>query len=184
MVKLMLGRIGVFVPALAAIAIAVLASGVPASARVIDGDPSVVSPSGVEPQGAAAESSASTASAGVSSFGGGGGKQTLSIASRYLGGNPTGRSSQWCADFMNLVERKAGRDGSGSRLARSYLGYGQKVSKPQPGDIVVLSRSGGGHVGYFMGWKDGQIELLSGNHSRKVGVGTYPTSRVLGYRRP
>jgi len=186
MIKLVLGRIGVFVLASTAVVTVVLAIGAPASARIVGGDPSVVAPSGVAPQGAAAKSSSasSAASRSVSSFGGGSGKQTLSVASRYMGGNPTGRSSQWCADFMNLVEKKVGRDGSGSRLAKSYLAYGKKVSKPVPGDIVVLSRSGGGHVGYFMGWKDGKIELLSGNHGRKVGVGTYPTSRVLGYRRP
>ena len=178
MIKTMLGRIGIFVLAATTVATVVLATGAPAFARIIDGDPSVASPAAAAPGGAAGK----TASA--SSFSGGSGTQTLSIARRYLGGNPTGRSSQWCADFMNLVEKKAGRDGSGSRLAKSYLAYGQKVSKPQPGDIVVLSRSGGGHVGYFMGFKDGKIELLSGNHGRKVGVGTYPTSRVLGYRRP
>jgi uncharacterized protein (TIGR02594 family) len=82
------------------------------------------------------------------------------------------------------VEKKLGRDGSGSRAAKSYLSYGRRVSSPQPGDIVVLYRPGGGHVGYFMGWKDGKIELISGNHGRKVAIGTYPKSRVLGFRRP
>lgn len=177
MINLVLGRIGVFVLAVATVLTAVLVTGVPASARIVGGDPSVVSPAGAAPQGSAAKQS-------VSSFGGGSGTQTLAIARRYIGGNPTGQSSRWCADFMNLVEKKAGRDGAGSRMAKSYLAYGKKISKPQVGDIVVLSRSGGGHVGYFMGWKDGQVELLSGNHGRKVGIGTYPTSRVLGYRRP
>jgi len=177
MINLLLGRIGVFVLATMTVSAVILVSGVPASARIVGSDPSVASPAGAAPQGAAANQS-------VSSFGGRSGTQTLAIARRYLGGNPTGQRSKWCADFMNLVEQKAGREGSGSRAARSYLAYGKKVSKPQVGDIVVLSRTGGGHVGYFMGWKDGKIELLSGNHGRKVGIGTYPTSRVLGYRRP
>ncbi|MCT8970571.1 TIGR02594 family protein [Microbaculum marinisediminis] len=112
----------------------------------------------------------------------------ISIARRYLGGNPTGRRSLWCADFMNLVEREAGRPGTGSRLARSYLGYGRPVSSPRPGDIVVLwrgsQRGRSGHVGYFMGFDGRGVRLISGNHGRKVGIGTYPTARVLGFRRP
>ncbi len=144
----------------------------PASARIMQGDPSVVAPGGA---------TKGTKSAGFTT---GGNTRAISVARRYMGGNPTGRRSQWCADFMNLVEKKVGRGGTGSRSSKSYLGYGKPVSNPQPGDIVVLYRPGGGHVGYFMGWKDGKIELISGNHGRKVGVGTYPKSRVLGYRRP
>lgn len=126
--------------------------------------------------------------AGARQTAAGGPGNAVAIARRYLGGNPTGRRSQWCADFLNLVERKAGREGTGSRLARSYLGYGRPVADPRPGDIVVLwrgSRRGtAGHVGYFLGWKGGRLELLSGNHGRRVAIATYPRSRVLGYRRP
>ncbi|WP_165926901.1 TIGR02594 family protein [Tepidamorphus gemmatus] len=160
------------------LALATIASATPVSARIMQNDPSIVRPDGPGPDALAGGGQAS-ASARKS-----GGGDSLSIARRYLGSNPTGRSSLWCADFINLVERKAGREGVGSRLATAYLDYGTKVSKPQPGDIVVLTRRGGGHVGYFVGWDDGKIVLLSGNHGRKVAIGTYPTSRVLGYRRP
>jgi len=175
MSKFELGRNGGLAFSFAAAVLAAVCVQTPAAARIVDEDPSLArhAPAGTGAGGTVA-----------SLFGGRSGSQTLSIARRYLGGNPTGQRSRWCADFVNLVEQKAGRDGSGSRAARSYLSYGKKVSKPQPGDIVVLSRVGGGHVGYFMGWKDGKIELLSGNHGKKVGIGTYPTSRVLGYRRP
>lgn len=112
----------------------------------------------------------------------------VSIAKRYLGGNPTRRSRLWCAAFMNMVEQKAGRRGTGSDAARSYLSYGQRVSRPRPGDIVVLWRGGpngrSGHVGYFLADEGSHIRIISGNHNRKVGIGTYPKSRVLGYRRP
>ena len=178
MTDLCLGRWGGILAVAALVATASIISVAPASARLMQNDPSIVRPDGPAPDGTAG---GGEATASVRRSGGGDG---LSIARRYLGGNPTGKSSLWCADFMNLVERKAGRDGAGSRMATAYLGYGTKVSKPQPGDIVVLTRRGGGHVGYFVGWEDGQIVLLSGNHGKKVGIGTYPTSRVLGYRRP
>jgi len=166
-----LGRKTTRAAACAAALVAVVSVSVmPASARLVN-DPSVLRPTGA-------------AGAAGTSTSGGSNAQAISVASRYLGGNPTGQRSRWCADFMNLVEKKMGRDGTGSRTAKSYLGYGKPVSTPKPGDIVVLYRPGGGHVGYFMGYKDGKIELISGNHGRKVGVGTYPKSRVLGFRRP
>lgn len=119
-----------------------------------------------------------------SSGGGGGGSNAISIARRYLGGNPTGRRRLWCAHFMNLVERKAGRSGTGSGMARSYASYGRRVSNPRPGDIAVLRRRGGGHVGYVMSTSSSKVTIISGNHGRKVGIGTYPRSRVVAFVRP
>src|SRR5262245_52421982 len=43
----------------------------------------------------------------------------VSEARRYLGGNPTGRSSLWCARFMNLVLQHSGYRGTGSDMANS-----------------------------------------------------------------
>ncbi len=119
-----------------------------------------------------------------SSSGGGGGSSVLAIARGYLGGNPTGRRRLWCAYFMNLVERKAGRSGTGSGMARSYASYGRRVSDPRPGDIAVLRRRGGGHVGYVMSTSGNKVTLISGNHGRKVGIGTYPRSRGVAFVRP
>jgi len=119
-----------------------------------------------------------------SSGGGGGGSNAIAIARRYLGGNPTGRKRLWCAYFMNLVERKAGRSGTGSGMARSYARYGRRVSNPRPGDIADMRRKGGGHVGYVMSTSGGKVTLISGNHGRKVGIGTYPRSRVVAFVRP
>ena len=127
-------------------------------------------------------SSAGPNSAG--SGGGGGGSSVLAIARGYLGGNPTGRRRLWCAYFMNLVERKAGRSGTGSGMARSYASYGRRVSNPRPGDIAVLRRKGGGHVGYVMSTSGNKVTLISGNHGRKVGISTYPRSRVVAFVRP
>ncbi len=175
-----LGRIGLCMFALAASA-AVSLTAAPATARTFPDDPARIVADGAV-AGPTKKTGKGTKVSGFTT--GGSNARAISVARRYLGGNPTGHRSQWCADFMNLVEKKVGRKGTGSRSSRSYLAYGKPVSSPQPGDIVVLYRPGGGHVGYFMGWKDGKIELISGNHGRKVGIGTYPKSRVLGFRRP
>jgi uncharacterized protein (TIGR02594 family) len=120
-------------------------------------------------------------SGGGSSFGG---SRAIAVARQYLGGNPTGRSSLWCGHFMNFVERKVGRPGTGSGMARSFANYGRRVSSPRRGDIAVLTRKGGGHVGYVLEANGKQIKLISGNHGGKVGIGNYPRSRVIAFVRP
>ena len=62
----------------------------------------------------------------------------VSEARRYLGGNPTGRGSLWCARFMNMVLQHTGHRGTGSDMARSFANYGQRISGPQIGAIAVI----------------------------------------------
>ncbi len=111
----------------------------------------------------------------------------LSIAERYIGTNPTKMRRLWCANFVGMIEKKAGRSGSGSNFARSYATYGKRVAKPQPGDIAVMGRGKrGGHVGYFVGWApNGKAILISGNsRGGKVAKGQYAASRIFAWRRP
>ena len=115
------------------------------------------------------------------------GGDVVALAERYLGTNPTKMSRLWCANFLGMMEKKVGRAGSGSNMARSYASYGSKVAKPQRGDIAVLARGKrGGHVGYFVGWApNGKAILISGNsRGGKVSKGQYSTSRVIAWRRP
>ena len=90
-------------------------------------------------------------SSGTGMSGGFGSSNVVAEARRYLGGNPTGRGSLWCARFMNLVLERSGYHGTGSDLARSFASYGQRVSGPQVGAIAVMGRRGGGHVGIVTG---------------------------------
>lgn len=97
-------------------------------------------------------------------------------------------ATPWCAGFVGSVLNASGVKGTGSLSARSYLNYGQPTSKPTMGDIVVLSRGNDpklGHVGFYAGTdENGNVKVLAGNHNDSVGVGSYPSSRVLGYRVP
>lgn len=129
---------------------------------------------------AAAESSNSQG------FGGFGGSNVVAEARRYIGGNPTGRSRLWCARFMNMVLEKSGHKGTGSDMARSFAGYGQRISGPQVGAIAVMSRGrGGGHVGVVSGIDaKGNPIVISGNHGRRVAEATYSRGRVYAYVMP
>lgn len=122
-----------------------------------------------------------------------GGGNHLAIARKYVGKNPTGWKRLWCARFIGYVLERAGRRGTGSNLAKSYARYGKAVSKGavKPGDIAVLTRKGGGHVGIVaQPPKGGKVVLVSGNSGgagpgrRVVTERAYPVGRVIAWRRP
>ena len=131
---------------------------------------------------------AATAEASTSQgFGGFGGSNIVAEARRYIGsGNPTGRSSLWCARFMNMVLERSGHKGTGSDMARSFAGYGQRISGTQVGAIAVMSRGRrGGHVGIVSGIDPkGNPIVISGNHGHRVAEATYSRGRVYAYVMP
>lgn len=107
-------------------------------------------------------------------------------ARRYIGGNPTGRGSLWCARFMNMVLERSGHHGTGSDMASSFAGYGQRVSGPQIGAIAVMSRGRrGGHVGVVSGIDaNGNPIVISGNFRNRVAEATISRGRIYAYVMP
>jgi uncharacterized protein (TIGR02594 family) len=129
-----------------------------------------------------ANTNASIGPENASPAGLGSSSNVVAEARRYLGGNPTGRSRLWCARFMNMVLERSGFKGTGSDMARSFAGYGQRVSGPQIGAIAVMARRGGGHVGVVSGIDaNGNPILVSGNHGNRVREAAYPRSRIYAY---
>jgi uncharacterized protein (TIGR02594 family) len=115
-----------------------------------------------------------------------GSPEALLEALKHLGANAKSMglpASLWCADFMNLVLRKSGVPATGSRAARSYLQYGQKIDEPRVGAIAIFSRGrNSGHVGIVRGTDGkGNPIIVSGNHGNKVAEATYPKARVIAY---
>jgi uncharacterized protein (TIGR02594 family) len=127
---------------------------------------------------------ANNGSAAVS--GGFGGGSTLVMEARhYLGGNPTGRGSLWCARFMNMVLQRTGHHGTGSDMASSFAHYGQRVSGPQVGAIAVMGRRGGGHVGIITGVDaHGNPIMISGNNGNRVREAPVSRGRIYAYVMP
>jgi len=136
-----------------------------------------------------ADSNASLASSsysgGMASSGGFGSSNLVSEARRYLGGNPTGRGSLWCARFMNMVLQREGYRGTGSDMARSFASYGQRISGPQVGAIAVMGRRGGGHVGIISGIDaQGNPIMISGNNGNRVREAPVSRGRIYAYVMP
>ena len=125
-------------------------------------------------------------SAPMSAMAFGGGSGLISQARAYLGSNPTGRSSLWCARFLNMVLERTGRRGTGSDMASSFASFGSRVSGPQVGAIAVMSRGKrGGHVGIVSGIDEsGNPIIISGNHGGRVAESTYPRGRIYAYVMP
>ncbi|MCK1708891.1 MULTISPECIES: TIGR02594 family protein [unclassified Bradyrhizobium] len=126
-------------------------------------------------------------SGGMAMSGGfGGGSGLVSEARRYVGGNPTGRGSLWCARFMNMVLEHTGHRGTGSDTANSFARYGTRVSGPQVGAIAVMSRGGrGGHVGIITGIDaQGNPIMISGNNGNRVREAPVSRGRIYAYVMP
>jgi uncharacterized protein (TIGR02594 family) len=127
----------------------------------------------------------STLSGGMSTSSGFGSSNIVAEARRYLGGNPTGRGSLWCARFMNMVLQHSGYRGTGSDAARSFASYGQRVSGPQVGAIAVMARRGGGHVGIITGIdSQGNPIMISGNNGNRVKEAPISRGRIYAYVMP
>jgi uncharacterized protein (TIGR02594 family) len=106
-------------------------------------------------------------------------------ARHYLGGNPTGRGSLWCARFMNMVLEHTGHHGTGSDMANSFASYGQRISGPQVGAIAVMGRRGGGHVGIITGIDAaGNPIMISGNNGNRVREAPVSRGRIYAYVMP
>jgi uncharacterized protein (TIGR02594 family) len=107
-------------------------------------------------------------------------------ARRYLGGNPTGRGSLWCARFTNMVLQHSGYRGTGSDMASSFAKYGQRISGPQVGAIAVMTRGRrGGHVGIITGIDaKGNPIMISGNNGNRVREAPVSRGRIYAYVMP
>jgi len=114
------------------------------------------------------------------------GSGLVAEARRYLGGNPTGRGSLWCARFMNMVLEHTGHRGTGSDMASSFSNYGTRVSGPQVGAIAVMARGrSGGHVGIITGIDaSGNPIMISGNNGNRVREAPISRGRIYAYVMP
>lgn len=103
--------------------------------------------------------------------------QLASIAGRYLGGNPTGWSHNWCGLFMGMIAKQAGLNPPpGYMAARSWERAGSPTP-PAPGAIGIFR--GGHHVGIVLQVAGDRVLIRSGNHGHRVADGWYPIRNAV-----
>ncbi len=93
----------------------------------------------------------------------------------------------WCAAFAGAMLKRAGCEGTGSLLARSYLDWGLSLEEPRFGAIAVLARGddpAAGHVGFLIGTTGEKLYLLGGNQNDAVTIAAFDAARLLGFRWP
>jgi uncharacterized protein (TIGR02594 family) len=91
---------------------------------------------------------------------------------------PSGCPSAWCGCWLSL--EVFGKNIRELWLAKNWLKF--RHTSPSVGSVAVMSRRGGGHVGIVTAFDEkGNPIIKSGNHGHRVGIGTYPKSRILAY---
>jgi uncharacterized protein (TIGR02594 family) len=112
------------------------------------------------------------------------------LKTRDLGFRTLGYTSDavpWCGLYFGVVAVRAGWTDQmpmAPLWARNGLQFGRKVSTPMFGDVLVFSRGGGGHIGFYVGEDVSAYHVLGGNQSDAVTITRIAKSRLLGARRP
>ena len=95
-------------------------------------------------------------------------------------------SIPWCGLFVAIICQRAKKDVvKGYLRAKNWATWGKAVTADQVGlgDILVFSRNGGGHVGFYVGEDGGYYHVLGGNQSDQVNITRIAKSRIYGIRR-
>lgn len=91
----------------------------------------------------------------------------------------------WCGLFLAIIMKRAGRQPVSQPLwARNWIEFGVSSSTPMLGDVLVFGRTGGGHVGIYVGEDSKNFFVLGGNQGNQVNVAKIAKKRLLEARRP
>jgi uncharacterized protein (TIGR02594 family) len=102
------------------------------------------------------------------------------LGARWLLGQPWcgGAVAKWAQDAGLSIPKNWYR-------ARAWASWGQHMTYPAHGCIVVFARKGGGHVGIVTGeTTNGDLLVLGGNQGDAVNIRAFPRARVIAYRWP
>lgn len=94
----------------------------------------------------------------------------------------------WCAVAQSAIVIATGKDLPFSAYDRmramSFLHYGISVKEPMLGDIIVFSRTGGGHVGMYVAEDKTCYHVMGGNQNNQYNITRIEKTRATGFRRP
>src|ERR1700755_1222837 len=101
-----------------------------------------------------------------------------------LGTSVQNDETAWCSAFACWCMERSGIASPHRANARSWLNWGEKLTTPRFGCIVVFWRgspqSAQGHVGFYVSETASTVNVLGGNQGNQVCVAPYPKMRVLG----
>lgn len=109
------------------------------------------------------------------------------LGSRLLGMNYTDDDTPWCGLFVAhciAVTLPTEPIPSVPVRASAWLDFGQRLSAPALGAVMVFTRAGGGHVGFYAGETESAFYILGGNQSNRVSRTWIAKDRSTGFRWP
>jgi uncharacterized protein (TIGR02594 family) len=93
----------------------------------------------------------------------------------------------WCGTFVAHCLQESGQPIIKNWFrAKEWLSYGEGLPFHRlcPGAILVFARSGGGHVGFYVGEDKTYFSVLGGNQSNAVNIMRIEKARCIGARWP
>ena len=93
----------------------------------------------------------------------------------------------WCGTFVAHCMQEAGQPiPTHWYRAKAWADYGSllRTDRLAPGAILVFDRSGGGHVGFYVGEDARYFFILGGNQNNGVNVTKIARSRCIASRWP
>lgn len=91
----------------------------------------------------------------------------------------------WCGTFVAYVMDARGWSIPKSFMsAKSWLTFGRGLATPAPGAILVFTRNGGGHVGFYVRETPTHYIVFGGNQSNMVNETAVAKTRLAGIRWP
>lgn len=93
-------------------------------------------------------------------------------------------SVPWCGLFMAFCAKEAGwKIPSVAVRASEWSTWGNPVTSPMLGDVLVFTRTGGGHVGIYVGEDKDCYHVLGGNQGDSVSIIRIEKKRLNAARR-
>lgn len=94
-------------------------------------------------------------------------------------------SIPWCGLFMAVIANRAGKVVPDKPLwALNWTKFGSIADRPSLGDVLIFKRSGGGHVGLYVGEDASAYHVLGGNQLDRVCIARLAKKRLHAFRRP
>lgn len=93
----------------------------------------------------------------------------------------------WCGVFVAHCLREAGLPVAKNWMrALAWIEYGSnlRTTHVAPGAILIFSRKGGGHVGFYVGENQTHYFVLGGNQSNSVNISKIAKERCAAIRWP
>lgn len=103
--------------------------------------------------------------------------------SEYVGIDYRADSMPWCGLVMGLVAQRAGfRPPRICVRAKEWLKFGWEAERAGVGSVLIFNRSGGGHVGLYVGEDKYYYHVIGGNQNDKVSIARLEKRRCIGIR--